>query len=187
MSEIELPRLEGEPSSNPDDPGYNPYEDPNSVWYGVSPDFRPRAERPVPSLKCVHIKKDGERCRRYARRGTGLTAGSKPLCPKHGGNLPNVKNHAAKIVDAARLAIADSVPDAVNRIVYLVNTDGVPESVQLKAATEILDRAGVKGGADMTVDVNVNHVSASDKLAEKLSSLRKPEELEDLGEVDEAQ
>lgn len=182
-NEFRLPGMPDNSVSNVDSPDYNPFEDPTSAWYGVSPDFRPRADRPIPSLKCVYIRADGSRCGRYAVRGTGITTGSKALCPKHGGSLPSIKNHAEKVVEASRLALVDSVPDAVNKLVKLVNSDTAPEQVQLNAAKEILDRAGLKGGPDMTVEVNLNEMKPSDKLSEKLAAMRKPAELEDMGEV----
>ena len=195
-SDIELPPLPEENKLKPGDKGYNAFEDEDSPFYGLS-NWKPRASRPVPTVRCHRILKNGERCKNRAIRGSGLETVSeinpetgeletrpiKAFCRMHGGTAPGRLKKANEIVQAARLALADSVPEAIYKLYAMLDDENVSETVQLKAATEILDRAGVKSGADMTIDVNVNQVSASEKLQEKLSSLRKPEELEDLGEV----
>ena len=45
------------------------------------------------------------------------------------------------------------------------------EPVQLKAATEILDRAGVRGGVEIDTTVNIDVRPAADVIAERLSRL----------------
>lgn len=180
----------------PGDKGYNAFEDPQSVFYGLSPNWSPSRDRPVPTVRCARIKKDGYRCKNRAIRGAGLktyktvdengelvTKHEKAYCRIHGGNLPPIRKHSEKVVDAARLALTDSVPDAVLKLVMLVNSGDAPEQVQLNAAKEILDRSGVKGGVDVNVTVD-GGLSAYEKLQGKIGSLNrgKEEELEDLGE-----
>jgi hypothetical protein len=46
------------------------------------------------------------------------------------------------------------------------------EPVKLKAATEILDRAGVRGGIELGVEVNVNERPAGEILRERLERLK---------------
>lgn len=185
MQEVELPGL---PDSvhDPSNPDYNPFSDPASPYYRESGDFKPNRRNPLPARKCSKLKRNGEPCPNWAVAGTGI-GGSVAVCYHHGGKLPNVRARADAVLEAARLQMTDSVPEMISVVHKLAVDADTPAQVKLNAAKDILDRVGLKAGADMTVDVNVNHVSASDKLAEKLSSLRKPEELEDLGEVDEAQ
>lgn len=183
MSTENLPEIE-EREPLPNEPGYNAFTDENSPFYGLDPGWRPRAGRPIPTMRCYYVRPDGTRCKNRGVRGTGLN-GTKPVCRKHGGALPNVKKRADEIVQAASLALADGVPDAILTLLRLVSSTEAPEQVQLNAAREILDRAGVKGGG---MDVNINFDSGSsptEKMFEKLDSLRgdKPRELEDLGEV----
>lgn len=158
--------------------GYNPFEDPNSVWYGVSPDFRPRSDRPIPSFKCSHVgKKTGKRCNSYGIRGTGFN-GTKALCKMHGGSLPNVKKHAEAIVEGARLAIADSVPDAVAKLVHLATSNEAPHQVQLSAAKDILDRAGLKPGEKVDIDVTIGQEKPSDLIMKKLKTMNERQAIE---------
>lgn len=178
-----LPEFEGD-RPQPGDPDYNPFTDPNSPYEGLSADWRPTGRRPIPTLKCTHIKKNGERCGNRGIRGTGLN-GTQARCRRHGGTLPNVKKHADAMVDAARLQLTDSTPDAVLTIMELMRGDSTPHAVKLKAATEVLDRVGVKGGMDINVEVTQGE-APSVKFMKKLEDMRKKDEpvLEDLGETD---
>lgn len=112
----------------------------------VSPNWTPTVTRPLPSLQCMGIKDNGERCGRWAIRGG-------TVCPKHGANLPSVKKHAEARVQAARMRLVGLADDAVGVLEDLITNPGTGEAVRLKAATEILDRSGVKGGIDVTVEV----------------------------------
>jgi hypothetical protein len=47
----------------------------------------------------------------------------------------------------------------------------VSEPVKLKAATEILDRAGVRGGMELNIDVKTTDRSPAEVLAERLARL----------------
>jgi len=47
----------------------------------------------------------------------------------------------------------------------------VSEPVKLKAATEILDRAGVRGGMELNVDIKTTDRSPAEILAERLARL----------------
>lgn len=171
--------------SNTSDPDYNAFLDPESPYYGLSPNWSRTSQRPFPTMRCSAIKKDGTQCRNRGMRGTGLN-GTSPQCRKHGANLPNVAKHAQAVVEAARLQITDSVPDAIRVVQELMMNAKTGEAVRLKAATELLDRANVKGTIDISVEVT-NNILPSEKIMKKLQAMRtdKDEEplLEDLGEA----
>lgn len=126
---------------------------------GVSPRFTPTIEKPIPSVRCVTIKKDGDRCGRWSIRGAAY-------CLVHGGKLPNVKKAAAAVVDAARMRLIGLTDDAVDVLEDLTRP-GTADAIRLKAATEILDRAGVKGALDINIEVE-HKIDASVTIAEKL-------------------
>lgn len=177
----QLPPFDGD--AEPEE--YNPFTDESSPYFGLSPDWRPTGGRPIPTQRCYKIKSDGEPCKNRAIRGSGITG--KPICFAHGGRLPNVKKHAEAIVDAARIQLTDSTPDAVRVIMEIMKSSSTASNVRLAAAKEVLDRAGVKSGADMTIEVT-NNILPSEKIMKKLASMRedaKSEEppLEDLGET----
>lgn len=172
---LELPDLPVGQIPKVGEDGYNPFTDPESVWFGVSPDFRPRSDRPIPSFKCSHVnKKTHKRCGNWAVRGTGFN-NTKAVCRKHGGSLPNVRAHADAIVEGARLALADSVPDAVAKLVRLATSDEAPHQVQLNAAKDILDRAGLKPGDKVEVDIGIGVEKPSEMIMKKITEMRKDE------------
>lgn len=192
-----LPEFTGE---DPDDsPRYNPFTDPESPFYGIE-DFRPTSRAPIPALRCGRIKKDGERCKNFGRRGTGLTAGAlgiekghgMAMCHVHGGQLPRVKAHADKIVDAARLQLMSSAPDAIQTIYNLMVGTRTPDAVKLAAAKDVLDRANVRGTIEVAVEVTNNELPSA-KILKRLEEMRRKDEpteapleetpLEDLGET----
>ena len=170
---------------------YNPFTDEDSPYFGLSPDWRPTGGRPIPTQRCYKVKSNGEPCKNRAIRGSGLTnygesGSSKAVCFAHGGRLPNLKKHAEAIVDAARIQLTDSTPDAVRVIMEIMKSSSTASNVRLAAAKEVLDRAGVKSGADMSIEIT-NNILPSEKIMKKLQAMRadKDEEplLEDLGEA----
>lgn len=185
-----LPDLPAIPASEGEDV-YNPFEDPDSVWYGIK-DFRPRGSRPIPTMRCHRIKKDGTQCQRRGIRGSGLN-GTLPCCPHHGGSLPGLKEYAKSVTEAARLQIFASAPDAVQTVYDVMTSQRTPENVKLKAAEMILDRSGIRGGVEIEVEVVDHRELPSDKMRKMLDKLRDTteeeivEEPEDLGEVVEEQ
>ena len=125
--------------------------------------------QPVPVVRCTYIypdthSKPGEQCRAWSLRGC-------LKCIKHGGNLPNVRAHAEAVVESARLRLIGSTDQAVDWLLDLAE-NSTSDAVRLKATTEVMDRAGVKGG--MEVDVNVTHsTDPAELLRERLATLRK--------------
>lgn len=128
--------------------------------------WKPTPAEPVPVVRCVTIKKNGERCKRWSLRGYNK-------CYRHSGsgNLPNVQKYCDNVIEAARLRLLDNADYAIDVLEELMQP-GTSEGVRLKASTEVLDRAGVRGGFEVDTEVTVT-VSAADTIAERLSKLRK--------------
>jgi hypothetical protein len=124
--------------------------------------WKPTMQKPLPSVQCTANRRDGHRCEAWSLAGA-------TVCLKHGGNLPNVKTAAEARKDAARLKIIDMVEDAAEVVEYLM-LYGTQEQIRLKAATEVLDRAGIKGGADITVD-HQHTLAPSKVLGDKLEEM----------------
>lgn len=134
--------------------------------------WKPTLREPIPVVRCHHIFRDthpraGERCGRWSLRGT-------LKCFRHSGNgnLKNVEEYRRAIIESARLELTGAVPDALATLIDLSQNSGA-DNVKLKAATEILDRSGIRGGTEL--DVQVNDVTGTDPahtLAERLGKLR---------------
>jgi len=149
--------------------------------------WKPTVAEPVPVVRCTGIIRNGdrkgERCTKWSIRGA-------TLCIGHGAQLPNVKEHAQAVVEAARMRMIGLADEAVDAIEDLVTNPGTSSQVRLKAATEILDRIGVKGAPDLAISVE-HTISPSETIAKKLASIAtrlspKPDEPEDLGEIEDA-
>lgn len=143
--------------------GYSAAQQESNVPKG----WKPTVDKPVPVVRCTIIKSDGDRCKRWSIRGA-------TVCHKHGGTLPSVREHAEAVVEATRMRIIDNADDAVGVLEQLMQP-GTSENVRLKAATEVLDRAGVRGGFDIHQETEVT-VNPSELLAERLTTLRRRSE-----------
>jgi hypothetical protein len=74
-------------------------------------------------------------------------------------------------VERARRKLIQAAPYAVDVLEDMME-NAESEPVKLKAATEILDRAGVRGGSELLVDVEVNDARAPHVIvAERLQRL----------------
>lgn len=144
----------------------------------VSPAFKPTVAKPLPAIRCVNIKKDGMRCNRWSIRGA-------TVCLVHGGRLPTVKNDAAAAVERARMRIVDLTDDAVDVLEDLTQP-GTADAIRLKAATEILDRAGIKGGMDINVEVE-HKIDPALTIAERLKQINSRASDDDSEEIVDAE
>lgn len=128
--------------------------------------WKPTSTEPVPVVRCVQIKKDGHRCGRWSLRGyTKCYVHAGPGRMKDG----NVAKYAEAVQEAARLRLIDSSDMALDCIEELIKP-GTSEQIRLKAATEVLDRAGIRGGFDVNVDVQVT-TNPSETIEERLKAL----------------
>ena len=117
---------------------------------------------PLPS-RCKAIKDDGIRCQLW----TGGRAHDDGLCRVHLGSL---KNKPTDSVERARARLTQAAPAAVDVLEELLES-AESEPVKLKAATEILDRAGVRAGFDVNTEVTVDVRPAASIIAERLQRL----------------
>jgi len=128
--------------------------------------WKPTMDKPVPVMRCTVVKKDGERCGRWSMRGMTkcYTHGRKEL------NFPNVAAHRDAVIEAARMRLLDNSDVAVDALEQLMQP-GTSEGIRLKAATEVLDRNGIRGGFE--VEVQVEHTEdPAELLAKRLATLR---------------
>lgn len=112
--------------------------------------------------RCRLTKTDGTRCQLW-NSGRIKDDG---LCRIHLGSTRRTANN----VEIARQKISQASSYAVDILEELMET-AVSEPVKLKAATEILDRAGVRGGMELNIDVKNVDRSPAEILAERLARL----------------
>jgi hypothetical protein len=113
--------------------------------------------------RCRQIKDDGIRCMLWSS-GRPKDDG---LCRIH---LRSVKHKTSDDIERARNKLIQAAPYAVDKLEELMEY-AESEPVKLKAATEILDRAGVRGGIEIDSNINVDVRPAADVIAERLDRL----------------
>jgi len=158
----EPPAFDGEPPAYTNFPSAEGRET-------VPSDWKPRSGRELPALRCTHERDDGSRCKNFGVRGTGFN-GTPAMCMRHGGALPTVKAKAEATLLVARMRLVENTGMALDTLFELTKA-GVADNIRLKASTEILDRAGIKGGFDVNVEVQ-GTVSMSEDINKKLDIMR---------------
>jgi hypothetical protein len=113
--------------------------------------------------RCTNVKDDGIRCQLWSS-GRLQDDG---LCRVH---LRSVKHRPGDDIERARMKLTQAAPYAVDMLEnMMLNAESEP--VKLKAATEILDRAGVRGGIELDANVNIDARPAASVIAERLNRL----------------
>lgn len=121
-----------------------------------------RAPKGLPG-RCRVIKDDGIRCMLW-HSGRPKDDG---LCRIH----LKVQRKPGEDVERARRKLMQAAPFAVDVLEELMEY-AESEPVRLKASTEILDRAGIRGGQDITIDMEVTETRpAAQIVAERLNRL----------------
>lgn len=113
--------------------------------------------------RCRQVKDDGIRCMLWSS-GRPKDDG---LCRVH---LGVVARKPGDDVERARAKLVQAAPYAVDVLEDLM-LNAESEPVKLKASTEILDRAGVRGGVEIDTSVTVDVRPAAQVIAERLERL----------------
>lgn len=121
-----------------------------------------RAPKGLPH-RCRIMKSDGIRCQLWAS-GRPKDDG---LCRIH----LKAARKPGEDIERARRKVIQAAPYAVDVLEELMET-AESEPVRLKASTEILDRAGIRGGQDLNIEMEITEGRpAAQVIAERLSRL----------------
>lgn len=122
-----------------------------------------RAPKGLPH-RCRTIKDDGIRCMLW---GSGRIKDD-GLCRIH----LKTQRKPGEDIERARRKLIQAAPYAVDILEDLME-NAESEPVRLKASTEILDRAGIRGGQDINIDMEVTEVRpAAQVVLERLARLQ---------------
>ena len=135
------------------------------VWLKEQDNPQPSSKRKPASLphRCNAIKDDGIRCQLW----TSGRIQDDGLCRVH---LRSVKHRPGDDIERARAKLTQAAPYAVDLLEdMMINAESEP--VKLKAATEILDRAGIRGGVELDTNVNIDVRPAASIITERLNRL----------------
>lgn len=113
--------------------------------------------------RCRYIKTDGIRCMLWC---SGRVSDD-GLCRTH---LGTRSNNVTGAVAKARTRAYQAAPAALAMLEQLMES-AESEPVKLKAATEILDRAGIRGGVEIDAKVEVSERPAEEQIRERLMRL----------------
>lgn len=129
--------------------------------------FVPSIEKPLPSTQCSATTRGGanagQRCRRMAITGASV-------CYTHGGQLPSVRAAAERLVSEARLRLIAAAPGAADILDEIAQDPTATHSARVRAATEILARAGV--ASTTVVHTEREDVPPSQIIMERLERLK---------------
>lgn len=135
-------------------------------WYAEQEAGGPPTEKRAPLAKphrCRITKGDGLRCMLWAS-GRPKDDG---LCRVH----LKTQRKPGEDIERARRKLVQAAPYAVDKLEELMDS-AESEPVRLKASTEILDRAGLRAGMDINLDVEVTDARLpADIVAERLARL----------------
>lgn len=136
------------------------------LWIKEQEEGGPRSEKRKPLAlphRCRQIKDDSIRCMLWSS-GRPNDDG---LCRIH---LRSTKHKTSDDIERARTKLQQAAPYAVDMLEDLME-NAESEPVKLKAATEILDRAGVRGGIEIDSTVNIDVRPAASIISERLNRL----------------
>jgi hypothetical protein len=81
-----------------------------------------------------------------------------------------VEEYRQAVIESARLKLIDGADQAVDVLFDLMANSGA-DNVRLKAATEVLDRNGLRTAEELNVNVEVTETNPAAVLSERLSKL----------------
>lgn len=125
---------------------------------------------PLPLTRCKRQRADGSRCWGLSwpvKRAEGFCRGHSKW------GAFNAAEQSTMLTQAARTRLGQLSGPALDAMEDLVLNSQVPH-VRLKAATEILDRVGIRGGTELNVSGQVEHSvqDPAQAIREKLAQLR---------------
>lgn len=82
----------------------------------------------------------------------------------------DVIRYREQMMDHARIELLRMSPKAAETIEQILDSDTVPAQVKLKAATEVWDRIGIRGGMDLDINAEV-HTDPAEDIRKRLEAM----------------
>jgi hypothetical protein len=135
------------------------------------PGWKATPNKPLPRMRCTHVNDKGHQCEKTAPMGSFV-------CIRHGAKMKENIEKQKEAIQKARMRITGMTDDALDVIQDIIESEDTNPQVRLKAAQDVLDRAGLKPGIDMNIDVN-HHVDVVADLRNTLESMVEAEVIEE--------
>lgn len=123
---------------------------------------KPEEKRTWLPIRCKIVRTDGTRCWNWVSRK------NETKCKQH---LGWVADEHAQLARTAKTRILQASVLAAETLEELVYDHEQSGAVRLKASTEILDRAGVRGGVELDISGEVTAVDPSAEVRDRLDRL----------------
>lgn len=135
--------------------------------------WTPSPETPLAPVRCVTVESNGVRCEYEAIEGQNR-------CLKHGAST----TEAHKVIGAARKRLLGMTNTALETFDDVMK-NSVNDSARIKAASEVLNRAGVKEDTNINIQVE-DKTEARSAVLDRLAQMKLEDtEIEDAEVVDE--
>lgn len=131
-------------------------------WREQTAEGVPESDRRRFPIRCTQLRTDNTRCWSWAGNPDKV-----PLCKSH---VPQTREALAQTPAYARERILEASVNAVDNLIYL-SDHAEGEAVRLKASTEILDRAGVRGGVEIDISGEITQADPAKALSDRLAKL----------------
>jgi hypothetical protein len=129
-----------------------------------------------PPARCRIIKADGLRCLSWSAGRVD----EEDVCRTH--LLSKQTTNTSVAIETARRRVMQSAPKAVDVLEGLLDVDSEP--MRLKAATELLDRAGIRGGVEVEQKVTLEVKPSAAQIREKLKQLSAAQRPHEAGNIE---
>lgn len=139
----------------------------------------PEHKLPILPERCARTRADGSRCWGWSWPAVQAQG----FCRQHCSNAAfNATEQMNTLKDASKMRLAQLTGPSLEALEDLILNSTVP-AVRLKAATEVLDRVGIRGGSELNISGHVEHevLDPAQAVRDRLNSLAarmKPEEIE---------
>lgn len=132
------------------------------AWQQQGAEGVPEADRRAFPTRCDTVRTDGTRCWNWAP-----SPRKSSLCKQHRPWTAELEAQNAAIARRKISLAAPAMADALEDLAL----NAASEPVRLKAVTEILDRAGVRGGVEIDHHVEIEITNPAEKVRERLRVL----------------
>lgn len=129
----------------------------------------PEHKLPLLPNRCKRLRADNSRCWQWE----WPVAQAEGFCRNHSSYASfHAGEQMAKMTDASRMRLSQLQGPALEALEDLILNSTVPH-VRLKAATEVLDRTGIRAGSDITISGTVTHeaIDPAQAVRDRLNSL----------------